>query len=240
MSISDPLDQPYAISLTTIPPRFGRLGPVLRSLLAQCPAPTEVLLCVPQNYDRFPGRFELPTLPEGVTVLRGGDDLGPGTKAIMGARHVLNRIPRLIYCDDDWLMDPDWARHLLSAQQGAEAVAGQGFDVDRLRRVSASAEGFCDIAQGFAGVLANPAMLAEAEAPQDVASRMVDDIWLSAHLASKGVAIRQAPLARHAIHPAYDDDHGLQDQQFDAQGRAGANLHCAAQMAVRYGIWSEV
>ena len=234
------MDRPYAISLTTIPPRFDRLGPVLRCLLAQVPTPAEVLLCVPQNYDRFPGAFELPAVPEGVTVLRGGADLGPGMKAIKGARYLLGRIPGLIYCDDDWLMGPDWARHLLNAKKGDEAVAGQGFNVDRLRRVSTCANGYCDIAQGFSGVLADPLVLAEAEAPTEVASRVVDDIWLSAHMAGEGIAIRQAPLARHAIRPAFDDGHGLQGQQFDAKDRAEANLQCVAAMASRYGIWPDV
>ncbi|WP_371224636.1 hypothetical protein [Roseovarius sp. 2305UL8-3] len=230
---------PYAISLTSIPPRFDRLWPVLDALLKQRPAPSEVFLSVPKQYERFPGAFDLPALPKCVSILESNTDHGPGSKAIVAAQHLKGRFDTLIYCDDDWLMAPGWAAHLLKSQQNGEAVTGQGFDVDRLCRVSPSADGFCDIAQGFAGVLVDPDWLADAQPPSDPVARSVDDIWLSAHLAAKGIGIREAPLARSAITPAYDDAYGLQDQVTEGHNRAAANQRCATLMATRYGIWPE-
>ena len=91
----------YAISLTSIPPRFHRLTPVLESLLAQDPRPAQVILCLPKFFRRFPGTFEPPELPEGVDLLWSDTDFGPATKALPAARYLLGKYESLIYCDDD-------------------------------------------------------------------------------------------------------------------------------------------
>lgn len=233
------VDAPYAIALTSIPPRFSRLGPVLESLLAQDPAPETVYLCLPRHYARFPGPVVLPVLPAGVEVLRDAQDHGPACKALIAARHLRGGPGRLIYCDDDWILGPGWAAALLAAQRGQEAVTGQGFGVERLGRVSSARPGYCDIAQGYSGVLIVPDWLADAVPPDDAAARAMDDIWLSAHLAARGIGIRVAPTARQAMLPAYDDAHGLQDAVIAGAGRGEANRRCAAMMQDRHGIWPE-
>ncbi|WP_412506615.1 hypothetical protein [Roseovarius sp. SYSU LYC5161] len=105
----------YAIALTSIPPRFARLAPVLDGLLAQEPRPARVFLCLPRRYRRFPGPVTPPALPPGVTLLRCDDDPGPAGKALIAARHLAGQADRLIYCDDDWIMQPGWAAALLAA-----------------------------------------------------------------------------------------------------------------------------
>ena len=221
--------------MTSVPPRFERLGPVLRALLAQEPGPEAVYLCLPEQYERFPGAFDTPDMPEGVTVLRCGLDIGPGMK-LLGALGEVTA-PRLIYCDDDWVPGPGWAAALLAAQGPGEAVTGQGFGVERLGRVLQAMTGCCDIAQGFSGVLVEPRWFDGLTPPEGAALRAVDDIWLSAHLAAKGVPIRVADAARGVMRPAFDDAHGLQDAEVGGIGRAEANRACVEAMAARYGIW---
>ncbi|MEQ9260513.1 MAG: hypothetical protein RIG84_15610 [Roseovarius sp.] len=223
----------YAIALTSIPPRFSRLGPVLDSLLAQRPAPARVLLCLPERFTRFPGAQAPPALPDGVALLRAARDFGPATKALAPARALGGSGLKLLYCDDDWLYPPGWAAALLAAERPGEAVAATGWSVARLGRQGAAPEGCVDIAQGYSGVLVDPRWLAPPDCDPPEAARSVDDIWLSGQLARQGLFIRLAPEARAGLRPAYDDAHGLQDE-----GRRHAdNMACAALLHAHYGIW---
>ncbi|MBY5986399.1 hypothetical protein [Roseovarius atlanticus] len=220
----------YAISLTSIPPRLARLGPVLEALLAQRPAPEHVFLSLPERYARFPGPVTLPCLPAGVTLLRGGADLGPAMKALPAARALAGRDMRLIYCDDDWLPALDWAAQLLTDAEDV-ATTGQAWDIARLGRMGAGA----DIAQGFAGVCIRPEWLAGPEVDPPPEATLADDIWLSGQLARQGVTIRARPEARRRLRPAFDDAHALQDRT----PRDAVNRACAALVHARYGVWPE-
>ena len=203
----------YAISLSSIPPRFDRLAPVLHSLLTQRPAPAQVILCLPARYRRFPGSFDIPSLPDGVTLMAADDDLGPATKVLPAARALAGRLGALIYCDDDWLAQPGWAAALLAASRPGHAVTGAGFGVERLKRRPAPGSTGTDIAQGFSGVLIDPAWLSDPETAPPPPARMVDDIWLSGHLARQGIPVLTA-----------------------AHARARANRACADLLHARYGI----
>ena len=69
------------ISLTSIPPRFGGLGPALGSLADQ--GADAVWLWIPHTYDRFPDwDGTLPDVPAGITIRRCETDHGPATKSI--------------------------------------------------------------------------------------------------------------------------------------------------------------
>lgn len=227
----------YAIALTSIPPRLSRLGPVLAALLAQSPAPERVLLCLPQEWNRFPGPAPLPALPDGVDLIRTERDFGPATKAIAPARALANTTRRLIYCDDDWLMPPGWADALLSAQGDGDAVAASGWSVTRLKRQGTAGPGCVDIAQGFSGVLVDPRWLAAEEIAPPPEAWAADDIWLSGHLARQGIPIRLANAARNGMTPAFDDSHGLQDTVIGGRSRHAANIACVEALTQRHGIW---
>jgi hypothetical protein len=228
----------YAISLTSIPPRLPRLGPVLRSLLAQRPAPERVILCLPRSFRRFPGPVSLPDLPEGVVPWPVEEDWGPATKALAAARALSGQDMALIYCDDDWIYPQGWAQRLLAAQDAAHAAAATGFSVARLKRESAARAGCFDIAQGYSGVCVRPEWFAGEEALPPPAAWAVDDIWLSGQLARQGVAIRAVPEARAGLRPAYDDAHGLQDARIAGVDRHAANMACLDLLTDRYGIWA--
>lgn len=64
-------------------PRFTELGPVFQSLLAQGFPAQGIHLYRPQNYRRFPGwDGAFPRVPDGVTICRCPEDLGPATKIV--------------------------------------------------------------------------------------------------------------------------------------------------------------
>jgi len=225
----------YAVSLTSIPPRFDRLGPVLTSLLAQTPAPEFVFVALPRQYRRFPGPVYAPFLPNGVDLLWSKIDHGPATKALVAAQSLAEQDLRLIYCDDDWLYGPDWAATLLEGDQDA-AVTGQAWDIQRIGRQGTG----CDIAQGFSGVSIRPEWLSGVDLSPPEVAWSVDDIWLSGHLARQGISLITSPAARAAIRPAYDDAHALQNCAADGKPRDAANRATATLLHENYGIWPEL
>ncbi len=226
----------YAVTLTSIPPRFAGLDPVLRSLLSQDPAPVRVILSLPRAYRRFPGPVTLPDLPKGVEILWSTDDLGPATKVIPAARHLRGKVERLIYCDDDWIYGQGWARALLRQAAGADVIAGSGFSVLRLRRQGAQPPA-TDIAQGFAGVCIRPSDIPDVATPVPDPAWAVDDIWLSGLFAHQGLKIHVAPEARALCHPAATVDPGLQEATVLGHTRAQANAACADLVFQKFGIW---
>lgn len=225
----------YTISLTSIPPRFDRLGPVLSHLLAQDPAPDRVILALPREFRRFPGAVVPPALPRGVDIIWSDRDYGPATKAIVAARALAGSGSgsKLIYCDDDWLYPAGWAAALMSAPD--HATTGQTWGIERLRRRGTGH----DIAQGFAGVCVSPRWLSGPELTPPDAAWAADDIWLSGHLARQRITLHEVPSARHGMRPAYPDTHALQTAQLNGQTRDAANRACAALLHDRYGIWPD-
>ena len=114
------------ISLSTIPPRFGKIGATVQSLLAQRDHVDEIRLYIPKVYRRFPGYDgSLPELPEGIRVIRPDDDLGPASKVLFAARDLYGRDAQILFCDDDQIYMKNWAQPLfdLQANRRGECVA---------------------------------------------------------------------------------------------------------------------
>lgn len=107
---------PTIITLSTIPPRFPRLGPTLDSLCRQRLPAQEIRLYIPQRYRRF-AEWDgtLPTVPAGVTIHRCRDDLGPATKVLPAAAELRGQDVELLFCDDDKIYDPDWHQRFKAA-----------------------------------------------------------------------------------------------------------------------------
>lgn len=102
---------PTVICLTTIPPRFGAIGPTLESLLAQDLPAEEIRLHIPRRYRRFPdwdGR--LPELPRGIRILRCDEDFGPATKLLPAVAELSGQAVEILFCDDDSFYAPGWHR----------------------------------------------------------------------------------------------------------------------------------
>lgn len=104
------------ISLTTIPPRMDRIQPTLESLLQQTASIDAVIIWIPRSYRRAEfGSFTLPEMPPGVEIRRCDVDYGPATKILPAIEAFRGTDARLLYCDDDRIYDPDWARRLIEA-----------------------------------------------------------------------------------------------------------------------------
>lgn len=107
---------PTIASLSTIPPRFGDLGPTLRSLLQQTRPFDEIRVYIPRSYRRFPDwDGSLPDLPGNVDPHRTDQDLGPATKVLPAARELRGREVDIFFCDDDKKYHPDLHRKLKQA-----------------------------------------------------------------------------------------------------------------------------
>ncbi|GGB16205.1 glycosyltransferase [Allosediminivita pacifica] len=106
------------ISLTSIPPRFTGLGPVLEQLQRQTETIDEIRLYIPKRYRRFPDYDGgPPDVPKGINVVRVEDDLGPASKFLHAARDLEGEEVQILFCDDDRIYSRHWARGLLRAQR---------------------------------------------------------------------------------------------------------------------------
>jgi len=123
------------ISLSSIPPRFGLIGPTLECLVAQGSGADAVELYIPRAYRRFPDYDgQLPAVPAGVTVLQPEADFGPASKVLHAAVRY-REVPQaqILFCDDDRAYYDGWADRLFAhqAERPDEAVALTGWDVER-------------------------------------------------------------------------------------------------------------
>lgn len=203
------------ISLTSIPPRFPRLGLVLESLVAQ--GADKVVLALARQYEQFPGVVTPPPLPNGVEIIW-SEDIGPATKIIAAQRVFPDT--EIIYCDDDCLYAPGW---LAALCDGPSIRAGSVFDARRLKRRNGT------VAQGFAGVRL-PAGFAPFT-PPPAACRLADDLWLSAQMAVRGAKITHCRTARAYVTPL-----NLGHQLQDIDRRDTYKVGCEAVHAA-LGVW---
>ncbi|MAM63051.1 hypothetical protein [Maritimibacter sp. UBA3975] len=200
----------YAISLTTIPPRFPTLPRVLAALTAQTAAPATVFLTIPRHWSRF-DPAPLPAIPFGVTLIETDTDLGPVGKLLPAAARFDGDI---LICDDDWLYAPEWAATFLTARAQAPDVplAASTWDARRIGYPGT-------VLQGFAGALI-PARMARAIPPPPEAARPADDVWISAHL----TGLTPVPEARGKMTPLADPGALQSRPDRDAANRAAARL----------------
>lgn len=114
------------ITLSSIPPRFGKIGPLLDSIVGQ--GADRVCLYIPHAYRRFPDwDGELPQVPEGIEIVRTELDLGPATKILPAARDFQGQDVEILFCDDDHIYGPGWAqsfRALRPKHPGAAIAQG--------------------------------------------------------------------------------------------------------------------
>ncbi|MGA1269042.1 MAG: class I tRNA ligase family protein, partial [Gemmobacter sp.] len=123
------------ISLSSIPSRFAALERVLPALVAQDIGDVAIELYLPRRYRRFPDHDgTLPRVPPGVEIVRVDEDLGPATKILHAVERHRRADTPILYCDDDVLYAPGWARGLIEAQRAHPfaAVAAAGMNLDAL------------------------------------------------------------------------------------------------------------
>ena len=210
---------PVIISLTTIPPRFGLIGPVLRDLRAQKADIAEIRLNLPPHYRRYgPLPATLPSVPDGVRICLVDEDYGPATKVLPTVRDLRGQNTEILFCDDDQHYDPLWAQRFLdSRRKKPEAcIVESGYDIagagarqprvvrkrrdlayrlirlgslNRLKPSRIIGSGHVDILEGYRGAMIRPDMLPEAAFHIPEILWTVDDPWLSGHLEANGVPI---------------------------------------------------
>ena len=205
LRLADPRPRPVAaagaarvvIALTTVPERGGSLRPVLRSLLDQSRPADRILLAWPDTSLRTGVPYPSPPpLPAGVELVRCADH-GPATKLLPAL--VAEPTALVIVVDDDVIYPVDFVASLLAGHAAHPgAVVGLrgwrfGCDVDRpdhLFGTGVERPVEVDILLGTWGYLVPPGALDGAVHeftgwPPQV--RWVDDIWVSGHLARRGV-----------------------------------------------------
>ena len=215
------------ISLSSIPPRFARLGTTLASLRAQ-DAADRIVLTLPRRYRDFEGTIIPPDLPDGVELHWTDTDLGPATKLLPLAAQMPSDAPILI-CDDDWIYESGWAAGLAAKATDRTARAVSTYDS---RRIGTPGPG--TIVQGFAGVLLTPSMLPPRAWDMPERFRDVDDIWLSGMLVLAGTPVQTLPGLRALVQPSGNEAQALQHRT----DRAALNAECADWLVKTHGIWT--
>lgn len=198
-----PRPERIVVSMTTIPERASKIAPALRSLLDQsCPA-DRVLLAWPSpaKQGTCPKQSRLPC---GVEVFP-CEDQGPATKFL--AAHAVEPRAAIVVVDDDVIYPADFLATLLDAHrlEPMTALGWRGWrlqpgvdprDFDHVFATSVREATPVDVLLGTWGYLIPPGALDEAVHdfrgwPSEL--RFVDDVWISGHLARRGIARRVVP-----------------------------------------------
>ena len=195
------------VTLTTLPERADRILPTLRSLLDQtCPA-DRILVAWPTRALRSDLPYPAaPGLPPGIELLP-CEDVGPASKLLPALIAEPNAL--LVAVDDDVIYPYDFLETLLAAHRADPKAAWgwrgsqiePGIDPRDYSHVFASGVTVptkVDVLMGTWGYLVPPQSFDEAVHdftawPPEV--RWTDDIWISGHLARRGVS-RQVMPAR--------------------------------------------
>ena len=203
---------PLFVSLTTLPSRIGLLRETLDSLQAQTRPPDRVLLCLPRWSKREQCAYTAPSWLRVYTpflqVVECEDDYGPGTK-LLGCLGHLPAEACLVIADDDMKYKPFFLEALYSAQV---ADVGSSFSFWTYPcgpfTVGQGADGFSFRVSQLDGIAAFAA-----KAVQHPRLRLVDDLWISAFLKSRGVAVRSLAHMIPGGGTVYEAAHGINQLQ---------------------------
>ena len=201
------------VSLTTVPSRIARILPALNSLLDQTVIPDRIFVALPSHSTRERTGYvvpdELHANPR-VTVLPSCRDWGPATKVIPALLRMADTPDAAILAVDDDNVYPrtfvETFRRFATLLPDA-ALSLRGYAVPTSRRwrdcrefpgTKITAPARTDIVQGCGGILVRPRFfdadfLDYAAAPSE--AFFVDDIWISGHLARRGIARYVVPFS---------------------------------------------
>lgn len=121
------------ITLTSIPPRFDKIGPTLRDLLNQTADIAEIRLYISRKYRRFPDVIvEPPQVPKGIKVCMTDEDFGPATKILPAVKEFQGQDVDLLFCDDDQPYDSGWAQRFVDARKERPhcCIVERGYDLE--------------------------------------------------------------------------------------------------------------
>lgn len=262
------------ISLTSIPPRFDKIGLCIDSLTSQSAKIDEIRLYIPKRYRRFPDFCGgLPEVPSIVKVVHVDDDYGPASKFLHAAQDMAGEAEPILFCDDDRIYPADWAAGLLemhdehplaciaaigralsdyisSAHTAIRPQAvvlphpfydGRKMTDSRLPGAPAGRYvdkgGYIDILHGYAGALVMPNFFDEAffSIPNEI--WMVDDIWLSGHLARRSIPIWLPERRTICLKGPTELTAALRNSTFNGVSRQDSNVKAIRYFQDSYQIW---
>lgn len=186
------------VSMTTVPSRNGTLEPVLSAISHQFRRADEIRLYLTPGCQpvRFPG----------VRCIEVADK-GPVTKLSAVADPTLPADTIVVTADDDIIYQPAWLQMLVASalRHPADAVGVSGWNVggffdDEAERVPSTKASFawarypdtCDVLEGCGGIAYRKEFFdADVLSPPPM-YRYVDDVWISAYLARRGIVRRMA------------------------------------------------
>lgn len=203
--VADAGAERVVVSLTTIPERIGFLGPVLAGLLEQDRRPDRVVLALPEVSLRSGRPYPRPeNLPAGVDILP-CLDTGPSTKLLPALRAEPDA--HIVVADDDVIYPHDFVSTLLAGHRAMPdaAIGLRGWSIEpeveprhyeHVWGTALRTPKQVDILLGVWGYLIPPGSLDDAVHdyegyPEEM--RWVDDVWVSGHLARRGVVRRVVP-----------------------------------------------
>jgi hypothetical protein len=94
-----------------------------------------------------------------------------------------------------------------------------------------------DICQGFGGTLVRPDFFGPEVFDIPDLLWTVDDIWLSGHLATRGVTIRQVSPRKMCEKTEMASVDALTHYEHDNHDRIAADLACVEYFRKKHGIW---
>lgn len=185
--------QLVVVSLTTSPTRIGHIEPLLRALGTQTRAPDRVVLNLPRVFRRTGATFgELPAFVTGNALVHVNwvDDIGPATKIVPTAALVDAPEAVIISVDDDIEYKPTMVESMLavSANFPDAVITGESF--------RATSGPYAELVEGYSSVLYKRRHLDGLDGPaigaMPLACYLADDLVISNHLRSRGIAIVRA------------------------------------------------
>jgi hypothetical protein len=216
MHQSDVSSLPLFVGVTTLPSRIHHLRATLDSLTTQSRIPDKILLCLPRWSVREKRTYDRPAWLAGyapvLEVVECEEDWGPGTK-LLGCLGHLSRPTCLVIVDDDMRYRPFFLETLWASQTedtrssfsfwtypAGPFVVGQG--ADGFSFFSPNLEGLSDFAR---------------KALRSSHLRLVDDLWISAFLRTRGISVRSVQHLILGKGTAYEAAHSV-NQLADLEG----------------------
>eukprot|EP00435_Cladocopium_sp_Y103_P017473 s90_g4.t1 len=199
------------VLMTTIPKRIEYIEPVIDSMLRQTWPANEIYMSIPYVYNRTGESYKIPEWMQAKAIrLMRCEDLGPGTHLLNGLRLEEDPWTFLVVVDDDHIYGHQLIEQLMRSALAnpGSAVAAQGFlsvpgllesqeltalqdqGVQRPRYLQDQGFPAGPVLVSYLGVVYQRGFFDERVFQYDQACyqcRYQDDMWFSAHLASKGI-----------------------------------------------------
>jgi len=236
------------LTLTTSPQRMPHLPLVLDALFNQHTSPDAVYLNLPKRY-RNSDAYIIPDWLDDefqVTLLHQGDDLGPVMKIMPVLEIETDSDTLLITVDDDVRYPPDTISTLQTAAKAdpESAFGSRGFNFTNIGKHLEPVRGNytpCHVLQGY-GACAYRRRHFDTERlqlslnSQPEAFRFSDDVILSNHIASRGVARFTIELGSRLEHMPWGDEDS-QSLKF-VDGGTHRRYETMRQWLIKEGEWS--